>query len=203
MKLRSTQLFLMLLGLIILLSACANAKTTAPEHSVGTTKKTVYVGSLDAEYFDNIDEVYKGANFVIRGKVVGSRVEWMSHKMKPTANDPKTLTTIFTVEIVSFYKGDTGTKTIEVMQMGGETEIAIYRYEDQPEITKNTEYIMFLSKNPVIDNAAWLIAGGMQSLYRIDGNRLVSSPDNKLALNGFKEKNHGYGGKHGRMRRRV
>jgi len=194
MILRNTRLFLMLLSLIILLSACANAKTTVPDQtSAKSPQKTIYIGSLDVLYYDSADALYKEADLVIRGKVVDSRVEWLSHVIKPTAGaetDPnknpgyvnKALTTIFTVDIVNFYKGDTGKKTIEVMQLGGETETEIYRYEDQQELTKNTEYVMFLGKSKQRDNAAWLIAGGIQSLHLVDGNKLITSADNKWAL---------------------
>lgn len=158
-------------------------KTDVKQSPDQTTKKTVYMGNLYIFYVDSIDRLYKDADLVIQGKVLGSKVEWMSHTSKPTADGAKLLTTIFTVEIVNYYKGNTDKKLIEVMQLGGETETEIYLYEDLPKINNNTEYIMILGKNPVIDNAFWLIGGGMQSLYQVDGNKLITSSSvNKLNL---------------------
>ena len=163
--------------------------------SAGTTDKEVYIGRLDYANYDKIETLFTVADYVIKGKVIDSRVEWLSHLIQPTdeeesdpyknpggdVNDEKVLTTIFTVEITDSYKGKASSNTIEVMQLGGETETAIYRYEGAPEIAKNIEYVLFLSMSNLRDNTSWLL-NDVQSLYQVNENELIKLSVNSLEL---------------------
>ncbi len=153
MKHKCLCVFSIVLGLILLASACANRKKT---------ENTVYV---EYAFHNGVDEMFEAADCVIRGRIADSTVEWLSWLKQEIA-------TVYTVEIAGFYKGDTGKKAIEVMTMGAETATAVFRYEPEITVSMNTEYIMFLGKSREHNNTFWLIAGPY-SLYRIEGDRII------------------------------
>ena len=188
MKLKNLLLISTAIALMFFSSACINEGRTDPE-------KDIITGKIDYAWYDSIDALYKKADLVIKGKVLGSRVEWMSHVIEPTAeeksdpvlnpggeidDDDEMITTIYTVEISVVYKGSAG-KTIDVLQLGGETDTATYSYEGTPEITINKEYILFLSESTLYENAAWLL-NNAQALYKVEGNDLIKLPKNTLEL---------------------
>ena len=183
------------IALMFFSSACINEGRTDPEKDIATTPENdINIGKIDYAWYDSIDALYEKADFVIKGKVLDSRVEWMSHVIEPTAeeksdpilnpdgeiDDDKVITTIYTVEINVVYKGSVG-KTIEVLQLGGETDTAKYSYEGASEITINKEYILFLSESTLYENAAWLL-NNAQALYKVEGNDLIKLPQNTLEL---------------------
>ncbi len=172
--------------LMLFLSACT-------DYGRDDTEKDVVIGQVDYPWYDSIDALYEKADLVIRGKILDSRVDWMSHVIEQTAeeesdpilnpgrkNDDKVITTIYTVEITAIYKGSTD-KTTKVLQLGGETDTAIYIYEGTPEININKEYVMFLSKSTLYENAAWLL-NNVQAIYKVEGKDLVKLPQNTLEL---------------------
>ena len=187
MKLKNLLLVSTTIALMFFSSACINEGRTDSE-------KDIAIGKVDYAWYDSTDALYEKADFVIKGKVLNSRVEWMSHVIEPTAeeksdpilnpdgeiDDDKMITTIYTVEINVVYKGSLG-KTIEVLQLGGETDTATYSYEGAPEITINKEYILFLSESTLYENAGWLL-NNAQALYKVEGNDLIKLPQNTLEL---------------------
>lgn len=195
MKLKNLLLASTAIALMFFSSACINEGRTDPEKDIATTPENdINIGKIDYAWYDSIDALYEKADFVIKGKVLDSRVEWMSHVIEPTAeeksdpilnpdgeiDDDKVITTIYTVEINVVYKGSVG-KTIEVLQLGGETDTAKYSYEGASEITINKEYILFLSESTLYENAAWLL-NNAQALYKVEGNDLIKLPQNTLEL---------------------
>ncbi len=167
MKLRNRRLWLLLLSMSVLLSACANAK------------KSENIVLVEYAHFASVEEMYQKADFVIKGKVIKSRVQWLSWVKQELA-------TIYTVEILGSYKGFTADKTMELLTMGGETATAVFRYEPEIKLSMDTEYVMFLSKSRQIDNAVSLIAGPY-ALYRVDENGITgTSYANKLTLEDLK-----------------
>lgn len=184
-----------LLSVFFIACTAGTSDSAGTTDSAGTIDKEVYIGRFDYANYDKIETLFAAADYVIRGKVIDSRVEWLPHLIQPTdeeefdpyknpsgdVNDEKVLTTIFTVEITDSYKGKTNSNTIEVMQLGGETEAAIYRYEGTPEIAKNTEYVLFLSMSNLRDNASWLL-NDVQSLYQVNENELIKLSGNSLEL---------------------
>ena len=195
MKLKNLLLASTAIALMFFSSACINEGRTDPEKDIATTPENdINIGKIDYAWYDSIDALYEKADFVIKGKVLDSRVEWMSHVIEPTAeeksdpilnpdgeiDDDKMITTIYTVEINVVYKGSLG-KTIEVLQLGGETDTAKYSYEGASEITINKEYILFLSESTLYENAAWLL-NNAQALYKVEGNDLIKLPQNTLEL---------------------
>lgn len=132
MKLKNLLLVSTAVALMFFSSACTNEGRTAPE-------KDIIIGKVDYAWYDSTDALYEKADWVIKGKVLGSRVEWMSYVIEPTAeeksdpilnpggeiDDDKVITTVYTIEINAVYKGSVG-KTIEVLQLGGETDTELY-----------------------------------------------------------------------------
>lgn len=195
MKLKNLLLVSTVIALMFFSSACINEGRTDSEKDIATTpKKDIAIGKIDYAWYDSIDAMYEKADLAIKGKILNSRVEWMSHVIEPTAeeksdpilnpggeiDDDKVITTIYTVEINAIYKGSIG-KTIELLQLGGETDTATYSYEGAPEITITKEYILFLSESTLYENAAWLL-NNAQALYKVDGNDLIKLPKNTLEL---------------------
>ncbi len=191
MKRKNITLFPIMLFLSVFCIAC----TARTSDTAGTTGKEVYTGRFDYANYDKVETLFTVADYVIRGKVIDSKVEWLSHLIQPAGeeesdpyknpggevNDEKVLTTIFTVEITDSYKGKAIGNTIEVMQLGGETKTAVYRYEGAPEIAKNIEYVLFLSMSNQRDNASWLL-NDVQSLYQVNENELIRLSGNSLEL---------------------
>jgi hypothetical protein len=193
----SMQRVLLLYGVMMMafmLGACTVVDGTDAAYSLNrqtenpaapTVQKQVLVGRIDSAIYDSVDTLFSKADYVIKGKIIDSRVEWMSHVIQPTPeeasnpklnpggekDDTKDLTTIYTVEVSDTFRGE-ARKTIEVMQLGGETETAIYRYEESPAITKYQTYVMFLRKSHLHENGSWLL-NQAQAVYQVDGDVLV------------------------------
>lgn len=196
MKLKRMQLLALSLCMIVLLGACSGMNGTVPGQSpIGSSNKKVIAFKTDYPFYQSLDALYQKADFVIKAKVLDSRVEWMSHVLPRTAeyyanpnnpggkqDDTKMITTIYTVEITASYKGKDGVKTMNIMQLGGEDESAIYVCEETPKLAKNTEYVLFLSKSSLRENAGWLL-NNIQSLYQVKGNDLMSIPGNTITIN--------------------
>lgn len=197
MKLKSLLVISVAITLMLFSDACINNKKVADSEkdiNANSPENNVTVSKVDYAVYDSVDAMYDKADLVIRGKALDSRVEWMSHVIKLTAeeksnpeinpggkaDDEKILTTIYTLEISDVYKGSAG-KTIEVLQSGGKTGTAEYIYEETPEIALNKEYIMFLSESALYENSAWLL-NNTQALYRVEGNNLIKLPGNTLEL---------------------
>ena len=200
MKYKNILLSLVFSVSVALLSACSNISIGDPGQSpIESLDKKTYISYADYEHYDSIESLFAQSDYVIRGKVIDTRVEWLSHSIPltpeeeadPNTNpylgtdqepsDEKKVTTIYTVEAVELYKGDFGNKVLEVMQLGGETDTEIYIVEGEPEITQNIDYILFLSKSELRENAAWLLNAD-QSLYKVEGENLLMLPSNTLEL---------------------
>jgi hypothetical protein len=173
-------------AMMLFFSACTN-------EGRASSQKDIVIGQVDYPWYDSIDTLYEKADMVIRAKILDSRVEWMSHGIEQGAkegsdqilnpgakNDDKVITTIYTAEINAIYKGSPVT-TIEVLQLGGETDTEIYMYEGTQQINIKKEYVMFLSKSTLNENAAWLL-NNIQAIYKVEGKNLIKFPQNTLDL---------------------
>lgn len=58
---------------------------------------------------------------------------------------------------------------------------SLNKVEGEPEITKDIDYIMFLYKSALRENAGWLL-NAEQSLYKVEGENLLMLPNNTLKL---------------------
>lgn len=157
------------------------------EESFTITEKKVYIGHADYPRFDSAEDLYNSADWIVQGKIIDQRVEVMSLRITDNSEeddevlnpgvdieDEKDVVTIHTVEIETVYKGELQKRTIEVMQLGGETNDAIYRFEGAPEFQIDNSYLLFLSKSIIVENAAWLL-NDLQATYEVHGDKIISS----------------------------
>ena len=188
---RKTVLAILIISTLLLTAACGNFP--AEKEPITAEKETVSV-LVDYPWYESVEALYGRADLVIEGKVISSRVEWMNHAIEPSEEDKddpylnpggdtdpgEMVTTIYTVEVHDIYKGSAG-ETIELMDFGGETDSVICTCPDAADIEMDAEYVLFLSTSELRENAAWLL-NPTQGLYRIQGDTLISDPDNPLTL---------------------
>lgn len=168
-------LFLTSILCIMIFSACGYNGTK------NSTDKEVLTGYIDAIHYDSLNELSNDADYVLRGKIIDREFEWRvisrpdpdvylnPEDMPPVTED---LVTVYTVEVLDTYLSSSKIEDrIDVLMMGGETDTTIYRFEGSPELNVNDEYIFFLSKSSMFENAGWLL-NLEQSVYKVDESNI-------------------------------
>ena len=157
---------------LVMLTGCKESKSA---------EKEVLVMNVDYLYYDSANELAEKADYIVRGKVTDKTYEWrivsvpaaelyLNPEDVPPAEED--LVTVYTVQVQDSYlstaeAGD----TIEVLMMGGETDTAIHTFEGQPELYVDSEYVFFLSKSNLFENAGWPL-NPAQSIYLAEGTSL-------------------------------
>ena len=85
-----------------------------------------------------------------------------------------------TVKVESIFKGSIiKGSTIEIKQLGGETNDVIHIEEGAPDININDEYIMFLE---TYDNSPASLLNNIQSLYYVENGVITKHPENNFNI---------------------
>ncbi|SHM75816.1 hypothetical protein [Gracilibacillus kekensis] len=182
-------LILILLFASILTTACANKaedKTT-----VANDKEVFYTGG----YFnlhEDVESLENLANLVVKGKVLGTTVEWRDPAIEPDETDDeysnpggeidhtKLIFTVHKVKVDHSYKGDIEKgDIIEVKQIGGEIGNTIMIDEDVSYLEKDKEYILFLE---TLDDSPANLLNPFQGSYEYENGKIISNPNNTITI---------------------
>lgn len=159
---------LLLAFLVLVTTACSST-----DHEV---EPVTIVASADEPHYSSINTLSERADVIIKGKVIDTRVEEISHlserdssstneKLNPGGNHESIsrIYTVYTVEIEHAYKGnyDKG-DTIEVKQLGGKIGNTTLVATEIVNITDENNYIFFLETYPKIPAS---LLNSIQSLY--------------------------------------
>jgi len=126
-----------------------------------------------------VPELFKAAQIVVRGRVLGSRQTAWKH--------PAVSEVIPQIEhrirIVEVFKGDAGQlqgKEVTVEQEAGEAENAgrIYRVEGVKALQTGEVYVLFLEKSA--DSDSYVLKGGTSAAYLLSNGR--ATPQKRSAL---------------------
>lgn len=99
--------------------------TGVPESSV---EKEIVELHIDRHVYYSKEELVTDAKWIVRGTVIDQRHEW--RPIGPANPDSEEfIFTVTTLQIEEVYKGEIGYDTIEVLELGGETETEICIYK--------------------------------------------------------------------------
>lgn len=165
-------LLIFTITLAIILAGCSGSPelsgfnqqmTTEKETTPG--EKEVQVTCIDYPYYNGLEDLAKNADYIIHGKVIDKTYEWRvvstpaaelylnPEDVPPVEED---LVTVCRVQVLdSFLPTADAGMMLEVLLYGGETETTIYRVEGNPQLSVDEEYVFFLSKSSLFENAGW------------------------------------------------
>jgi len=152
--------------------------------------------SVDYPHYSSIGILAEKADLVIEGTIIDSRVEEIdtrirtnieNEQLNPGGEIPssKHIYTVYTIKISNSYKGNVKPgDTIEVKQIGGETETIVYTVEGSVKLASNEKYVMFLS---TCENTPPSFLNSTQSSYFITDSTIKkefvsTNLDNELIL---------------------
>ena len=143
---------------LLLLSGCSSAQSTENAASSETAESSETVVSSESEAvqkithqrlityisIDSLDQLCASYPVIVHG-IVREKGE----TVPPGVYEDPVLSdfayTPYTIDVIEFYKGDTGKNTYTWLWKGGETETDIY-LSDDPEVELGTEMIFFFSQ---------------------------------------------------------
>jgi hypothetical protein len=156
-------------GVIITSFGCSTEKA-----NIGQNEKLTVVVSTDSPKYSSIEELSKKANTVIEGTILSSKVEELNDVITTNIQDPKqnpggatptskNVYTVYTVKVSNSYKGSVQPgNTIEIKQLGGESNNKTYILEDGIKFVANKKYVMFLE---TYKNSPASLLNSIQSCY--------------------------------------
>ena len=177
-KLQPLAVFTIILMLTAaLISGCVrtdtgHSQTTDPPDSTATEseKQTVLIPVGGYEY-GSLEELSAQSDWILRGTVTDRQFR---SKSLPRTEDCLYYTVI-TMQVEEVYKGAPGFDTVEVWELGGETEDTVYTFETRAEPEPGQTYVVFLDAlNP--EQGTAVLNGHCQGLYPVkDGALLPNS----------------------------
>ena len=116
--------------LLLLLSGCEPAEKTVHE------KNSLYAG------YWNLGELCETAAVIVHGTVDNIGKTWLYDADRTDGREPSFAYTPYELDVIEFYKGDTGKRRYTWQRSGGETRTDIYK-SIEPEFEPGTEVIFF------------------------------------------------------------
>ncbi|MCX4823980.1 hypothetical protein OG883_29715 [Streptomyces sp. NBC_01142] len=170
---------------LIAVLAAAGCSTNGASKATSEPKGEPDVVAYEADYpsFDSIDEVIKKSDVIVRGTVMGSRVEEMRPEASTggdPASDPQAglspeeaaeaepvVVTVSTVKVSAVLSGDVAVgDTVEVSQLGGTLGGVTYRDKTTTFLAKgSTEYVLLLADHG--SKAPYDLLNPEQALYTV------------------------------------
>ncbi len=114
--------------LLLLLSGCEPAEKTVHE------KNSLYAG------YRNLGELCETAAVIVHGTVDNIGKTWLYDADRTDGREPMHAYTPYELEVIEFYKGDTGEDNYTWLRTGGETRTDIYK-SIEPEFEPGTEEV--------------------------------------------------------------
>lgn len=125
------RLFIFFTGLLLLLlSGCE------------PTEKTVHNPIVTYPGYNNLEELCESAAVIVHGTVNDIGKTWLYDADRSDGREPMHAYTPYELDVIEFYKGDTGKRTYTWLRSGGETRTTIYK-SIEPEFEPGTEVIFF------------------------------------------------------------
>ena len=171
-------LTIVLLLTAALITGCAKAEnehsqTTVPPDSTAaeSEKQTVLIPVGGYEY-GSLEELSAQSDWILRGTVTDRQFR---SKTLPRTEDCLYYTVI-TMQVEEVYKGAPGFDTVEVWELGGETEDTVYTFETRAEPEPGQTYVVFLDAlNP--EQGTAVLNGHRQGLYPVKDGALLPNSD--------------------------
>jgi hypothetical protein len=152
MKITRLLIIVVCCGMVAALMGCVTQ-----EAEVSPKEKLIIRVSADYPYYPNVDALTEKADLIVKGTVMDSRVEEIDTRIK-TSEENKNLNpggktsstnflyTVYTIDVSDSYKGDVEPgETIEIKEIGGESDTTTCIAGETVKFAKNKEYVMFLS----------------------------------------------------------
>jgi hypothetical protein len=159
--------------------------------NTNSDEKPVDTLTMEYPHYDSVDHLSETASDIVKGRIIDSRVEEIDIRINPNQSEDSSeeplIYTVYTIKVNDVYKGINSIgDTIQIKQLGGETEERIQISEASLELGKTSDYVFFLQS---YDGLPASILNQSQSTYlynaktRSLSDHLVSvGKDNDLSL---------------------
>ncbi|MCQ6553905.1 hypothetical protein NPS70_11960 [Streptomyces sp. C10-9-1] len=170
-------------AVLVALAASGCSAGDPAETETGSGKPGVVAYEADYPAFDSLDAVVKEADTIVKGTVVGSKVEELMPEVS-TGGDPLTnpqaglseeearevepvVITVSTVKVSEVLAGDVKAgDTVEVSQLGGTLDGTTYREEHTTTLAEDgTQYLLMLADHG--DSSPYDLLNPEQALYTV------------------------------------
>jgi len=141
------------------------------------SEKIILTGHADFKYYETREELLQASDYVIQGKILkcnGSKSVnlFKSSPDENSENDENLdmIVTTYQVYVEKDFLGDLGEGSeLTLYVLGGETDEAIYIYEDDFNPNLEMEYVLFLRKSLKWENSVWVVGGNQGAFETSDG----------------------------------
>ena len=175
-----------ILLIITVLFASSSCETKINNINNTAEDKKVILGEADYKKYESIEDMANSSDYIILGIVLDVHYEWRSleigkDKVKELVNpedewkDGLDIVTVYEIQVVddytsSYNKGD----IVNVIVLGGETDKVSVKYIDEPILNKGCEYLLFLAKDLMWEDNAWL-KNNKQAIYELTDDNILEA----------------------------